>query len=122
MWRPKHRRRNAIYDSRPVLAASTVSFVTTGDIRAGLNPEQLRAVETLRGPVCILAGAGTGKTTTITRRIANQVVTGTFSATQILAVSFTTKAAEELSVRLAEIGARRVQVRTFHSAASRQLQ
>jgi len=44
----------------------------------GLNPEQRRAAEAVRGPVCILAGAGSGKTTTITRRIAWQVSTGAF--------------------------------------------
>ena len=54
-------------------------------IFAGLNPEQRRAVEAVRGPVCILAGAGSGKTTTITRRIANQVATGAFRADELLA-------------------------------------
>ena len=71
---------------------------------AGLNPEQRRAVEAVRGPVCILAGAGSGKTTTITRRIANQVLTGAFSPSQILAVTFTDKAAGELRARLARLG------------------
>ncbi len=75
----------------------------------------------MAGPVCILAGAGAGKTTTITRRIANQVLTGEFRAAQILAVTFTTKAADEMKRRLAELGAGRVQARTFHSAAVRQL-
>jgi len=87
----------------------------------GLNPEQRRAVETVRGPVCILAGAGSGKTTTITRRIANQVALGAFSADQILAVTFTDKAAREMRGRLEELGAGGVRARTFHSAAFAQL-
>src|SRR2546430_17501655 len=69
-------------------------------IFAGLNPEQRRAVETVRGPVCILAGAGSGKTTTITRRIANQVAIGEFEPHEILAGTFTDKAATEMRGRL----------------------
>jgi DNA helicase-2/ATP-dependent DNA helicase PcrA len=95
--------------------------VTTGRITEGLNPEQLRAVETLRGPVCVLAGAGSGKTTTITRRIANQVVSGAFRPAEILAVTFTRKAAGELKARLAALGAPGVPARTFHAAADAQL-
>ena len=87
----------------------------------GLNPEQRRAVETVRGPVCILAGAGSGKTTTITRRIANQVAVGAFGTDQILAVTFTDKAAREMRSRLEELGAGGVRARTFHSAAYAQL-
>ncbi len=87
----------------------------------GLNPEQRRAVEAVRGPVCILAGAGSGKTTTITRRIANQVVTGAFAPSQILAVTFTDKAAGELRARLARLGVTGVPARTFHAAALAQL-
>src|SRR3954452_20459524 len=87
----------------------------------GLNPEQRRAVETVRGPVCILAGAGSGKTTTITRRIANQVTTGSFTADQILAVTFTDKAAREMRERLEALGVPGVRARTFHSAAFAQL-
>lgn len=87
----------------------------------GLNPEQRRAVEAVRGPVCILAGAGSGKTTTITRRIANQVATGTFAADEILAVTFTDKAATEMRGRLEALGVRGVTARTFHSAALAQL-
>ena len=90
-------------------------------IFAGLNPEQRRAVETVRGPVCILAGAGSGKTTTITRRIANQVAQGAFGTDQILAVTFTDKAAREMRSRLEELGAGGVRARTFHSAAFAQL-
>src|SRR3954451_5844996 len=86
-----------------------------------LNSEQLRAVDAVRGPVCILAGAGSGKTTTITRRIANQVATGAFRANEILAVTFTDKAAGELRERLGALGATGVRASTFHSAALAQL-
>src|SRR5262245_61287490 len=86
-----------------------------------LNAEQRRAVEAVRGPVCILAGAGTGKTTTITRRIANQVATGAFRSDEILAVTFTDKAAGEMRARLGRLGFTGVQARTFHSAALSQL-
>ena len=86
-----------------------------------LNPEQRRAVEAVRGPVCILAGAGSGKTTTITHRIANQVTTGAFRADEILAVTFTDKAAGELRARLEALGAPGVAARTFHAAALGQL-
>ena len=91
------------------------------DVFAGLNPEQRAAVEAVTGPVCILAGAGSGKTTTITRRIANQALTGAFMPDQILAVTFTDKAAGEMRARLQRLGAHGVQARTFHSAALAQL-
>jgi DNA helicase-2/ATP-dependent DNA helicase PcrA len=90
-------------------------------IVAGLNPEQRRAVEAMRGPVCILAGAGSGKTTTITRRIANQVASGVFPARTILAVTFTDKAAAEMRGRLAALGVESVTAKTFHAAALGQL-
>ena len=86
-----------------------------------LNAEQRRAVEAVRGPVCILAGAGTGKTTTITRRIAHQVSSGAFAASQILAVTFTDKAAGELRARLEALDVTGVRASTFHSAALSQL-
>jgi DNA helicase-2/ATP-dependent DNA helicase PcrA len=87
----------------------------------GLNTEQRRAAEAVRGPVCILAGAGTGKTTTITRRIARQVGAGAFEPAQIMAVTFTDKAGGELRARLAALGVTRVRAGTFHAAALRQL-
>ncbi|MGH6887045.1 MAG: ATP-dependent helicase, partial [Geminicoccales bacterium] len=90
-------------------------------IFAGLNAEQRRAVEAIRGPVVILAGAGSGKTTTITRRIAHQVVSGVLEPKNILAVTYTTKAAGELGERLAKLGAGRVPAKTFHAAALSQL-
>jgi DNA helicase-2/ATP-dependent DNA helicase PcrA len=91
------------------------------EILEGLNPEQRQAVEATRGPVCILAGAGSGKTTTITRRIAWQVTSGAFSPSQILAVAFTDKAAGEMRRRLGQLGVEGVLVRTFHAAALGQL-
>jgi DNA helicase II / ATP-dependent DNA helicase PcrA len=87
----------------------------------GLNREQRRAAEAVHGPVCILAGAGTGKTTTITRRIAQQVAVGAFDPTQIMAVTFTDKAGGELRARLGALGVTRVRAGTFHAAALRQL-
>ena len=90
-------------------------------ILRGLNPEQRRAAEAVRGPVCILAGAGSGKTTTVTRRIAMQVATEAFRPQEILAVTFTEKAAGELKHRLAALGAHGVVARTFHAAALAQL-
>jgi ATP-dependent DNA helicase UvrD/PcrA len=87
----------------------------------GLNPAQREAAEATLGPVAILAGAGTGKTTTITRRIAWQVASGAFQPGQILAVTFTQKAAGELRERLARLGVEGVEARTFHAAALHQL-
>ncbi|ASF13518.1 ATP-dependent DNA helicase UvrD2 [Nocardia brasiliensis] len=90
-----------------------------------LDPEQAAAVRAPRGPVCVLAGAGTGKTRTITHRIAHLVSAGHVKADQVLAVTFTARAAGELRGRLRALGlggdANQVQARTFHAAALRQL-
>ena len=91
-------------------------------VLAGLDPEQRAAAEAVRGPVCILAGAGTGKTRAITHRIANIVHGGTAPAGHILAVTFTARAAGEMRTRLRALGVGGVQARTFHAAALRQLQ
>ena len=88
---------------------------------AGLDPEQRTAALAVRGPVCILAGAGTGKTRAITHRIAYAVATETVPPDCILAVTFTARAAGELRTRLRALGASGVQARTFHAAALRQL-
>jgi DNA helicase II / ATP-dependent DNA helicase PcrA len=95
--------------------------VDANGVFASLNVEQRRAVDAVRGPVCILAGAGSGKTTTITRRIANQVAAGAFPPSAILAVTFTDKAAGEMRERLSRLGVVGVPARTFHSAALAQL-
>ncbi|GAC1381777.1 MAG: ATP-dependent DNA helicase UvrD2 [Marmoricola sp.] len=75
----------------------------------------------MRGPVRVLAGAGTGKTRAITHRIAHGVQTGVYQPEQVLAVTFTTRAAGEMRARLRALGAGGVQARTFHSAALRQV-
>ncbi len=101
----------------------------TADPLAGLDEEQREAVLAARGPLCVLAGAGTGKTRTITHRIAHLVANGHVAAGQVLAVTFTSRAAGEMRSRLramdaaggdgAPVGA--VQALTFHAAARRQL-
>lgn len=91
------------------------------DLLAGLDPEQRQIAECLRGPVSVLAGAGTGKTRTITHRIAHGVRTGAYAPDRVLAVTFTRKAAGELQARLRALGAEGVSAQTFHSAALAQL-
>jgi DNA helicase-2/ATP-dependent DNA helicase PcrA len=91
------------------------------DVLGPLNLDQREAAMAVSGPVAILAGAGTGKTTTITHRIAHQVASGAFDSSQILAVTFTTKAAGELQQRLAALGVEGIEARTFHAAALSQL-
>ncbi len=88
----------------------------------GLDPEQRQVAEALHGPVCVLAGAGTGKTRAITHRIAYGVRAGILQPASVLAVTFTNRAAGEMRGRLRQLGAGGVQARTFHSAALRQLQ
>jgi DNA helicase-2/ATP-dependent DNA helicase PcrA len=86
-----------------------------------LDDDQRTAVLAPRGPVCILAGAGTGKTRAITHRIAHGVLTGATAPQHVLAVTFTARAAGEMRGRLRNLGVSAVQARTFHSAALRQL-
>ncbi|MGV2917944.1 ATP-dependent DNA helicase UvrD2 [Streptomyces alfalfae] len=88
----------------------------------GLDPEQREVATALHGPVCVLAGAGTGKTRAITHRIAYGVRAGVLQPASVLAVTFTNRAAGEMRGRLRQLGASGVQARTFHSAALRQLQ
>lgn len=87
-----------------------------------LDPEQREVAEASLGPLCVLAGAGTGKTRAITHRIAYGVRIGVYNPTSVLAVTFTARAAGEMRGRLRDLGAHGVQARTFHSAALRQLQ
>ena len=90
-------------------------------VLAALDPEQRAVASAPRGPMCVLAGAGTGKTRAITHRIAYGVHSGAFQAQRVLAVTFTARAAGEMRVRLRELGVGGVQARTFHAAALRQL-
>jgi len=97
--------------------------VDADDLLAALDPEQREVALATRGPVCVLAGAGTGKTRAVTHRIAYAVATGVVSPAQVLALTFTVRAAGELRGRLRALGGGTETVRaaTFHSAALRQL-
>jgi DNA helicase-2/ATP-dependent DNA helicase PcrA len=95
--------------------------VSADDVLVALDPEQQEAARAVRGPVVVLAGAGTGKTRTITHRAAYAVLSGTVPASAMLAVTFTARAAGEMRTRLRALGVGGVQARTFHSAALRQL-
>jgi DNA helicase II / ATP-dependent DNA helicase PcrA len=99
-----------------------VSRPTPDDVLATLDPEQRDVAQAPRGPVCVLAGAGTGKTRAITSRIAYGVLAGMLSPHRVLAVTFTARAAGEMRGRLRDLGVGGVQARTFHAAALRQLQ
>lgn len=87
----------------------------------GLDPDQRRIAEAVRGPVVVLAGAGTGKTRAITHRIAYGVAAGVYDPERVLAVTFTRKAAGEMQARLRGLGAAGVRAHTFHGAALAQL-
>lgn len=90
-------------------------------ILSALDEEQRQVATALRGPVRVLAGAGTGKTRAITHRIAYGIATGTYSPERVLALTFTQRAAGEMRTRLRELGAGAVSARTFHASALRQL-
>jgi len=96
-------------------------------VLAALDPEQREVALAARGPVCVIAGAGTGKTRAIAHRVAYAVRTGVVNPGHVLAVTFTTRAAGELRGRLRQLdgpggsGLAQVAARTFHSAALRQL-
>jgi DNA helicase-2/ATP-dependent DNA helicase PcrA len=95
--------------------------LTPEQILSGLDPEQQQAVQAIRGPVCIIAGAGTGKTTVITHRIAYAIAAGVTDTNKTLALTFTARAAGEMRARLRTLGIPNATARTFHSAALKQL-
>jgi DNA helicase II / ATP-dependent DNA helicase PcrA len=94
---------------------------TADDVLDALDPEQRQVAASPSGPMCVLAGAGTGKTRAITHRIAYGVHSGVYQPQRVLAVTFTARAAGEMRTRLRALGVPDVQARTFHSAALRQL-
>ncbi|WP_084105240.1 ATP-dependent helicase [Demequina sp. NBRC 110056] len=95
--------------------------MSADQILDALDPEQREVATALHGPVCVLAGAGTGKTRAITHRIAYGVRVDAYAPQSVLAVTFTARAAGEMRQRLRALGAPGVQARTFHAAALRQL-
>lgn len=102
--------------------ADVVSVMPAADpLLEALDDEQRVVAEALNGPVCVLAGAGTGKTRAITHRIAYGVASGSYDPARVMALTFTSRAAAELRARLRELGAGAVQARTFHAAALAQL-
>ncbi len=95
--------------------------LTPEEILEPLDPEQREVARALGGPVCVLAGAGTGKTRAITHRIAYGVAVNAYQPQAVLAVTFTARAAGEMRGRLRDLGVAGVQAKTFHAAALRQL-
>ncbi|HQA23303.1 MAG TPA: ATP-dependent helicase, partial [Rhodoglobus sp.] len=96
-------------------------MTTPAALLDGLDDQQRVAAEALLGPVCLLAGAGTGKTRAITHRIAYGVATGVYPPGRVMALTFTARAAGELRGRLRALGAGGVAARTFHASALAQL-
>jgi DNA helicase-2/ATP-dependent DNA helicase PcrA len=92
------------------------------DILDALDEQQREAAQSLLGPTVILAGAGTGKTRTITHRIAYGILRGDFPENRVMALTYTNRAAGELRARLRGLGAHSVNAKTFHAAALSQLE
>lgn len=107
--------------STPAPSPAPGALPTAEELLEALDPDQREVASTLTGPLCVLAGAGTGKTRAITYRIAHGVVTGVYDPRRVLAVTFTARAAGEMRSRLRDLGVGAVQARTFHAAALRQL-
>ena len=99
----------------------TMPGISADALLAGLDPQQREVALAARGPVCVLAGAGTGKTRAITHRIAYASTAGLVDPAHVLAVTFTVRAAGEMRGRLRQLGAGQVRASTFHAAALRQL-
>lgn len=96
-------------------------ITTPEELLKPLDEEQRLVATAIRGPVLVIAGAGTGKTRAITHRIAYGVAIGAFDPEKTMALTFTAKAAGEMRSRLRTLGIANVNARTFHAAALRQL-
>src|SRR5271169_611614 len=127
MTEPNKLTHHGVPDHQPAAGgiAARARAGVTPQYLAGLNPEQREAVETLEGPVLVLAGAGTGKTRVLTSRIAHIIATARAYPSQILAVTFTNKAAREMKHRvghlLGEVAEGMPWLGTFHSIATKVL-
>src|SRR3977135_4083200 len=125
MTEPSKLPHHGVPDHQPVAGggAGRARATAAPQYLAGLNPEQREAVETLDGPVLVLAGAGTGKTRVLTTRIAHILATGRAHPSEILAVTFTNKAAREMKHRVGEMVGEAVEgmpwLGTFHSIGVR---
>ena len=125
MTEPKKLTHTEVPEHRPAAGgiAARARAAATPQYLAGLNPEQREAVETLDGPVLVLAGAGTGKTRVLTSRIAHILSMGRARPGEILSVTFTNKAAREMKLRLGHMLGQAVEgmpwLGTFHSIGGR---
>ncbi len=125
MTEPNRLNHHDVPDHQPAAGgiAARARAAATPQYLAGLNPEQREAVETLDGPVLVLAGAGTGKTRVLTSRIAHILSTGRARPGEILSVTFTNKAAREMKLRLGHMLGQAVEgmpwLGTFHSIGGR---
>ena len=125
MTEPNKLTHHGVPDHQPAAGgiAARARAAATPQYLAGLNPEQREAVETLDGPVLVLAGAGTGKTRVLTCRIAHILSQGRARPGEILSVTFTNKAAREMKLRLGQMLGQAVEgmpwLGTFHSIGGR---
>src|SRR5438552_9747291 len=125
MTEPNKVTHHGLPDHQPAAGgiAARARAAATPQYLAGLNPEQRDAVETLDGPVLVLAGAGTGKTRVLTCRIAHILSLGRARPGEILSVTFTNKAAREMKLRLGQMLGHAVEgmpwLGTFHSIGGR---
>ncbi|MBC7462708.1 MAG: ATP-dependent helicase [Actinobacteria bacterium] len=114
-------RLNYLEAASNLIPAGSINEVRAEEILAALDEDQREVALATRGPVCVIAGAGTGKTKAITHRIAYASAIGTMNPQRVLALTFTARAAGEMRARLRSLGVPTVAARTIHSAALKQL-